>query len=110
MEQIKKVFTWPSREYQKMRKCFFEMTPFQKWKLLLDTREFILKLLGINLGNEWEINWRTPIVGIVSAEYGLLTFYTAHFFWNDNKITAVQPFVIMGAMIPVSLCEYARFI
>lgn len=59
-------------------------------------------IVGIRVLNDCVNNCLTPISGLIVCEQLLLTICTMWFYWDENKITAIQPLTIVALVIPVS--------
>lgn len=98
------VFTWPGRKYRSMQRSYVILTPYGKWRLVRDTVDFLLRLVGDHVVSDCKRNWLTPLAGLCALQYSFLTLYTAIYYWDKNKVTSIQPLTIMAIMIPVVLC------
>lgn len=98
---ILKLLLWPRHQCRKIQLDFLNLTPYKKINVVLKMAKLVFGLAGLEVLRDCTRNWRTPFVGLGSGQYALLTFYTAWYYWDDNKITSIQPFSIMAIVVPV---------
>lgn len=106
MGRIGKVLMWPREKFRATQQSVSDLTPYQKWNVVRRMCDFSLRLVGIHVVSDCEINWLTPVAGLCSLQYALLSIYTAWYYWNENRISSIQPQVIMAIMIPVMKVAY----
>lgn len=82
------------------------LTPYGKWRLVHDTVDFLLRLIGDHVVTDCKRNWLTPGVGLCVLQYSSLTLYTAIYYWDTNKVTSIQPLTIMAIVVPVEYNGY----
>lgn len=104
-ERAARVLTWPSGKLRGIKQHFSGLTPHQKWKSVIGSADFILKLLGINVLSDCKRNWRTPIAGICALQYKVLVLYTIWYYWDENKITSVQGLTMLSLDAAVT-CDF----
>lgn len=46
--------------------------------------------------SDCELSWRTAMTPIAVLHFLLFAFYTTYYYWNDNVITAIQPYAIVA--------------
>lgn len=76
-------------------------TPHQKWKLVFNFCETILSLIGINVMTDCTRSWRSSFTAITAAAYFSICYYTGWYYWNENKISAIQSFALLPIAVPV---------
>lgn len=101
LNQIWQMLMRSRNKFRNIQRYFQNATPFWKFELVRIATNSILEFLGLNVLSDCKRNWRTPFAGLCAFQYACLTFFTARYYWNENKITSIQPFTIMAVMIPV---------
>lgn len=90
----------------KMREAhrkFLGLTPQKRWFSLFSVCRFVLNGIGIRVLDDCERNWLTPLGAFIGIEQALLTIYTMYYYWDVNKITAIQAISLEAIAIPVSM-------
>lgn len=101
LQRVAQILALPGKTYRRMRKNVSKRTPHQKWKIVRDTCDYLLRLLGIHHLYDCKRNWRTPLCGLCAAQYTAFSLYTACYYWKENKISSIQPLTAMALVVPV---------
>lgn len=99
---IQSIFNWPGNKLKEFVLHLNALTPFKKWEIMYKIGRTVLNTLGIRVLDDCVINWLTPLGIVIGAEQTTLTLYTMWFYWNENRITAIQPLTIIAFVVPVS--------
>lgn len=95
------VLMWPISKWREVTLNVSKRTPLQKWSLVRDFCDFLLTILGVNVLNDCSRNWLTPLAGFCAIQFTAFLFYTAWYYWNENKINSIQPFSVTAMVIGV---------
>lgn len=101
LNAFRAVLMWPISKWREVTLNVSKRTPLQKWCLVRDFCDSLVRILGVNVLNDCKRNWRTPLAGFCAIQYAIFTLYTAWFYWNENKITSIQPFSVTAMVIGV---------
>lgn len=86
---------------RELRKRIDALTPYKKWELLYSSANSMMTVLGINTANDCTRNWRTPISMIVFFFLISCQLCTMWKYWQENKITAIEPLTVTPIMVQV---------
>lgn len=92
---------WPLKKYREIKRHVSNLTPYKKWKLVAVAVDFILRLVGIHVMSDCKRNWRTLISVVLGVQFAAFLFYTVWYYWDESKITSIQPFSATAIAIPV---------
>lgn len=62
----------------------------------------VLVPVGINTGTDCRVTLYSYLCLFCVIQHTLFCCYTAFFYWDTNKISAIQPFTVVGVSGPVS--------
>lgn len=105
-DQIRQLLMKPRNKFRSIQQYLLVATPFEKFELVRNTTIFFAELLGVNVFSDCKRNWRTPIAGLCSLQFAGLLIFTAWYYWDENKITSIQPLAIVAIVIPVILYKH----
>lgn len=97
--------TWANvlwKVFNEAHSSFKAATPFRKFEMLRNFTDSVLRTHGVHVLGECESTWRTAMAPIAVAQFLLFAFYTTYYYWNENKITAIQPYTVV-AIVSVSI-------
>lgn len=98
---VGKVLSWPRGKFREIHQKILNRTPYQKWKLMSSTCDFLCRSVGVRVMSDCRTTWATPIGALSILLYLICTFYTNWYYWDENKITAIQPHCLMALVVPV---------
>lgn len=99
---IQSIFNWPGKKLTGFNRHLNALTPFKKCEIMYEIGRFLFNLIGLRILDDCVNNWLTPLSPLIGVEQVSLTLYTAWFYWDENKITAIQPLIVLAFVVPVS--------
>lgn len=100
---LRKILLWPRDKIRHFRWRFERATPFQKFEMIRTFADTIFKMAGIHVLSDCVWKWWGTISLVCAIQFTLFASYTTYYYWNENMITAIQPYAIMAMVIPVSI-------
>lgn len=103
------IILWPRAQFRELQSKFERKTPFQKFEVMRGATDTLLRLTGINLLSDCAWSWLVLSTIILTIQFFVFSFYTTYYYWNENKISAIQIYSILGLAIPVSISDITLF-
>lgn len=92
---------WPRNKYREILRNVAKWTPYEKWEIVWKLGNSTSILLGVYTWDDCRWTWRTLLPLFLGIEVGSLSLYTIFYYWNENKISAIQPLSLLAIAIPV---------
>lgn len=96
-----KLLLWPLDKTRQFRWRFERATPFRKFEMMRNFAATVLRLSGIRVLSDCAWEWHGIISFVYACQCFVFALYTTYYYWDINKITAIQPYALMPFLIPV---------
>lgn len=96
-----KKLLWPRNKIREIRSRFDRATPYRKFEMIRIFADTLLRISGINILNDCTWRWRAFCNHFFGIQFICFALYTSYYYWNENMITAVQPYTLLALIIPV---------
>lgn len=90
-----------SEKYSSLKNEFESLTARKLSVLMMKVSAFPLNLVGIRVLVDCRVTAYSFMAASFIVLHNILCFYTAYYYWNDNKVSSVQPFAVAAISIPV---------
>lgn len=60
------------------------------------------KIIGITLASDCRVTIYSYTTLYLAVQHNAFSVYTAWYFWNENRISSLQPFTLFAIAVPVS--------
>lgn len=102
-ELFETVFCSLRLEYCEFRQNWKNSTSYKKWKTTWKVAKLASNLTGIHVLDDCEWRRLTTISVLLILETLIVPFYSVWSNWQENKLTAIQPFVSLALVVPVNV-------
>lgn len=99
------IFGQSLRKIRALRERIRAFTPYQKWNLIHYCGNIVLWLNGVNVMTDCRFYLRTLSPMAVVLLLTSIQFNTLWYYWNENKIIAIQPLATCVMVVQVSVCN-----
>lgn len=102
-------------DFNCVKQKYLAKSPLTKWIYVRQLNVFLMKLVGVEfMESNYEFNWKTWIPMYLGVNFFGLMVYTGYYYSNQ-PFRALQPTVITGIMVPVSVhtvtkCSYSKIL